>query len=32
MRICWECVLSIISSILNVLTLGLKDHEKHKKN
>lgn len=32
MKFCLECILSIASSILNVLTLGLKEHEKHKKD
>lgn len=30
MKICWDCVLSIAKSLLNVLTLGLAEHKNHK--
>lgn len=31
MKICWTCVFSIAESLLNILTLGIKNHENHKK-
>ena len=30
MKICWDCLFSIVKSFLNVLTLGLVEHKNHK--
>lgn len=30
MKICWDCVLSVIDSVINIITLGVKNHENHK--
>nr|DAU94606.1 MAG TPA: hypothetical protein [Microviridae sp.] len=29
MKICYKCLFSILESIVNLITLGIKNHEKH---
>lgn len=29
MKICYKCLFSVLESIINIITLGIKNHEQH---